>query len=243
MSDKVTTYGSLVDARKRCRQCCAIGLTNPASIQDGKFDSEEIGPWTQWNGDTNARLLVVGQEWGDVASFERQRGRDTASPTNQMLRELLASVGLPVNQAPTPAGASGVFLTNAALCLKLGGAQAPVQGEWFENCGRSFLRAQVEIVRPAVVVTLGDRAYRAMRQAFDLPRAGFRRAVNLRAAIPLPTGGFLVPVYHCGQRILNTHRKRAAQFEDWQLVQQLLASAGDAKLETLADHAAISRYP
>ncbi|MEO6062158.1 MAG: uracil-DNA glycosylase family protein [Thermoflexales bacterium] len=228
MPSKASKYIALVSARKVCTECHSSGLTNPACVRNGALDSGEIGPWTRWNGDLNARLVVVGQEWGDIASFERQGGIDTPSPTNEMLRELLASVGVSILRAPGCAQSSGVFLTNAALCLKIGGAQAPVKQEWFDNCGASFLRAQIELVQPRVVVTLGERAYRAVRDAFALPNASFHRAANRGHPMSLPISSLLVPVYHCGQRILNTHRKREAQFQDWLLVKALLASSPDA---------------
>ena len=227
MESKAVQYRELVADRQACQRCHSIGLTNPASVQRGEFDGEEVGPWTRWNGDLNARIVVIGQEWGDVASFERQRGLDTPSPTNRMLRELLASVGVAIAEAPRRSSSGGVFLTNAALCLKIGGAQAEVKAQWFDNCAQAFLRTQVELVRPKVVVTLGQRAYVAMRQAFALPKTSFRRAANLGQSIPLPFGGSLVPVYHCGQRILNTHRPPAAQFKDSQLVGRML-NMGDA---------------
>jgi len=188
---------------------------------DGAFDSEEIGPWTCWNGDLDARILIVGQEWGDVVAFEKQQGRDSPLGTNRMLRELLASVGVDSAPAPHRVRNSGVYLTNAALCLKFGGVQAQVKDEWFKNCGVAFLRAQVEIVDPRVVVALGQQAYQALCYAFGIPRIGFRQAVNCREPITLPTGASMVPVYHCGQRILNTHRSREEQFEDWKLVKSV----------------------
>jgi uracil-DNA glycosylase len=142
-----------------------------------------------------------------------------------MLCELLKFAGVPVAPAPTSLSKSGVFLTNAALCLKVGGAQAEVKKQWFLNCGLAFLRAQVQLVQPTVVVSLGEQAYLALRHAFALPRHSFRRAANRREPIPLPTtNALLVPVYHCGQRILHGHRKRPQQFEDWALVKSLLSA-------------------
>lgn len=227
-TSKQSQYVALVEDRKKCNLCHSTGLTNPATIQVGALDSGEVGPWSRWNGDLNAQLLVVGQEWGDIASFERQKGLDVPSPTNDMLRDLLGFVGLPVERAPTDITASRVFLTNAALCLKVGGAQAAVKKEWFQNCGKAFLRAQIEIIRPQITVTLGEQAYRAIRDAFSLPKVSFRRAANSHQPIRLPVGGWLVPVYHCGQRILNTHRKRDAQFQDWLVVKNLLEGSGSA---------------
>jgi uracil-DNA glycosylase family 4 len=223
MNAKLADYANLVAERKGCDKCSPSGLTNPARVLCGDLDSEHVGPWSIWNGDLDARLVVVGQEWGDIASFVRQRGVDTKSPTNEMLRELLAYAGTPVPPLPSSNSSSGVFLTNAALCLKVGGAQAEVKKEWFQNCGTQFLRRQIELIEPLVVVSLGEHSYMALRHAFNLPRASFRTAANKKTSIHLSGKTHLVPVYHCGQRILNTHRKRDAQFEDWKLVKQLLA--------------------
>ncbi len=139
--------------------------------------------------------------------------------------DLLASTGVAIQPAPRGGAHTGVFLTNAALCLKRGGAAAKVNRQWFANCATVFLRSQINLVKPQVVVTLGEQAYRAVRLAFDLPRVSFRRAARRQLSIPLTSEIQLVPVYHCGQRILNTHRPPAQQFEDWRLVGSILNGA------------------
>ena len=40
--------------------------------------------------------------------------------------------------------------------------------------------------------------------------------------LPLPNGSRLLAVYHCGQRILNTHRRFEQQQRDWQRVAKAL---------------------
>jgi len=44
MLSKQTQYAALVAARKACERCAASGLTHPARVQGGEFDSKEIGP-------------------------------------------------------------------------------------------------------------------------------------------------------------------------------------------------------
>lgn len=217
---KELRYQKLVGDRKKCTDCVGLGLTNPATVRDSKFDSNEIGPWTRWNGDLNARILVIGQDWGGVDSFEEQRGHDQKSPTNDLLLNLLASVGIDIRSAPKGGSNTGVFLTNAALCLKNDGTSAPVNPKWFKNCSK-FLLAQIELVRPRVVVALGEQAYRGVCEAFTLPQVRFGDAVRCRNPIPLQDGTHLVPVYHCGLKGLRS-RKRSEQFADWGLVEALL---------------------
>jgi DNA polymerase len=201
---KRTEYQALVTARKACQRCA--GLENPATIAEGRYDSEEIGPWTLWQGDLEARLMVVGQDWGDTAYFLRHRGQEASrNPTNERLAALLDAIGLPIGSPAAPRPAAGVFLTNACLCLKRGGLQGAVQAEWFRHCA-SFLRGQIELVGPAVVVALGRWAYESVLRGFGLRAGPFRRAVETAEGVRLPSGAEVLPVYHCGARILNTHR-------------------------------------
>jgi uracil-DNA glycosylase family 4 len=199
-------------------------LVNPSSPTLSRWDSDQIGPWTRWLGDLEARVMVVGQDWGSRTLFRKQRGIDIASnATNTRLAELLALVGVSVSNAGAATNASGVFLTNAVLCLKDGNSQSTVAAEWFARCGQSFLRPQIELVRPRVVVTLGRMAYESVMASFALPIRSLREAVE-SPGVQLPTGSTCVPVYHCGRRVRNTHRSDREQERDWQRVAEALAS-------------------
>ena len=217
---KLAAYRALVEERKTCTRCMSLGLTNPATAELCHLDSDQIGPWTRWQGDLDADLMVVGQDWGDVAGFILQSGVDNDSRTNRLIRELLAYVGIKVIAPPARSSKSKVFLTNAVLCLKHGDCQSPVSRHWYKNCGPNFLRPQIEIVRPKVVVAMGEWSYRTIMHAFGLSPVRFREAVGSADPIELFTGTVLVPVYHCSPRILNSHRKRDAQFMDWVRVQR-----------------------
>jgi len=215
----------LVTARKDCTRCTSNDFQNPSGPTLRRWDSAHIGPWTRWLGDLDAQLMVIGQEWGDTKAFKKQKGLDLASSaTNRRLRELLLHIGIAVPDVSEGWESTGVFLTNAALCLKRGGCQAPVRSEWFTNCGGSFLRPQIELVAPRAVVTLGERAYGAVTDAFNIPREKFRDAVD-GPPLTLPNGSTLVPVYHCGARIRNTHRRDPAQLADWLRVRTVLDSS------------------
>ena len=73
-------------------------------------------------------------------------------------------------------------------------------------------------MNPAVVVGLGQRAFEAVLTAFALPIPVFRQAVASPRGASLPNGAWLLAVYHCGKRILNTLRPEAAQLEDWRRI-------------------------
>ena len=89
---KESLYREIVLARKSCHLC--PGLQNPADVENGRFDCDEIGAWTRWQGNLDADLMVVGQDWGDVESFIRFRGIDPMNGrTNKLLMHLLSTIG------------------------------------------------------------------------------------------------------------------------------------------------------
>lgn len=217
---KQLDYRALVEDRKRCTLCA--DLVNPSAYKAGCFGSAHVGPWSLWQGNIDAAVVVVGQDWGDTRYFDANRGREaTGNPTNNTLRKLLASVGVAVEDPSNLGQRQVAFFTNAILCLKTGGLQGQVRPEWFTNCS-VFLRRQVETIAPKVVVTLGEQAFRALGKAFQLKLGPFKAAVESQSGILLPIGSQLVPVYHCGARILNTHRPLAKQLMDWQRVGRAL---------------------
>lgn len=209
-------YRQLVSERKVCAAC--VGLRNPSSVDGGIFDSAEIGPWTNWQGKLDATLMVVGQDYSDVEYFRRQRGtEDPRNPTNINLIELLKSVGVDVGPPRRGVGRDEAFFTNAILCLKTGGMQGKVDPAWFRECGQRFLRRQIDLVRPRVVVGLGERAHNAVLTAFGLPPQSIRSAV-VDPGIKLSATTTAIGVYHCGARVVNISRPLKQQIEDWKRI-------------------------
>jgi DNA polymerase len=221
-------YSALVAKRKNCQLC--EGLCNPSRVDGGVYDSDEIGPWSRWEGNLDASVVVVGQDWGDVGYFRTHQGLEgPKNPTNTNLVKLLREIGLKIAEPPGEATDDPLFLTNAILCLKTeGGLQGQVQRKWFENCGENFLRPLLEIISPKVVVALGERAFTAVintfRPIFKMP-SRFRDAVDgigRAGGLQITTDTRLFPVYHCGARIMNTHRRLGEQKADWGVIADFL---------------------
>jgi uracil-DNA glycosylase len=219
---KEARYDKLVEARKVCHEC--VGLTNPSECEGGAFDCDAIGEWSRWQGNLSAPLMIVGQDWGDVQWFVREKGHSTDwSRTNRTLLELLASIGFNL-KLPSETRDGILFFTNAVLCLKRGGAQAPVRPQWFRNCGRLFLRPTIELVQPKAVVCVGEKAYRAVLGAWEIKPRKFIDAVTSKDPVVLsPLGPAVFSVYHCSARTQNTNRNIVAQREDWKRIGEFLS--------------------
>jgi DNA polymerase len=222
MPNREQAYQRLVAARRTCNVC--RGLANPAAIDGGRYDGDAIGPWSAWQGNLDAQLMVVGQDYSDVAYFTRNGGvENPRNRTNLNLVTLLASVGIRIGSPGTREGRGTAFFTNAILCLKTGGMQASVSPDWFAQCGHRFLRAQIDLVRPRVVVGLGERAHNAVRRTYGLAPLHIRDAVTMPGD-RLPNGVMSIGVYHCGARVVNAARRLEQQVVDWQRVAAALGS-------------------
>lgn len=211
------TYSALICKRKRCVRCS--GLANPSQVDHGCWDSSEIGPWTRWQGDLDADLMVVGQDWGDVNYFRTWRGKDQPSgnTTNENLRKLLSSIGFEIGTPGAPAAGCGVFLTNLILCLKDDGLQAPIDDSWLTNCARLYFVRLVEIIQPRAIAILGLRPSLAALRCFGikLPTSTSLSALMQRGPFANRDGTTLFPVYHCGARGVNMNRPLEHQMRDW----------------------------
>lgn len=213
---KQKKYFELVERRKQCELC--KDLINPSKY--GCLDSNQMGPWSRWQGNLDAKLMLIGQDWGSVEYFEKWRGLDQpqGNPTNDNLIRLLFSIGIGINNPGTDQTGE-VFFTNAVLCLKEGNLQSPIKPEWVRNCGERFLKPLIEVVHPKVVVALGEKAFKAIVKGYNLQTKWSRyRELVETGGIALQEGISLFPVYHCGARIINTHRNMRTQLEDWRRI-------------------------
>ena len=220
MEVKSKLYNALVNERKRCHIC--DGLRNPSEKDLKQFDSDEIGPWSRLHGDLSAKLMIVGQDWGGVPYFLNNHGLDKLNnPTMKNLEKLLHSIGFNVSLTHYTNTSDGLFLTNAILCLKDGGLQAPVESTWFSNC-QKFLHQLIEIVSPVVVVGLGERAFIQTAKSFNIIPQPLKKAILDRQGLLLENGTKLFAAYHCGRRTINKNRSFDKQLTDWKRIERVL---------------------
>lgn len=225
-SDKSISYAKFVYARKVCKAC--HNIMNPSEVYSNGIclDSGEIGPWSQWQNSLDAKILLVGQDWGDLKGFIQQGGRETEnSETNRNLIKLFSSIGINIKGPTSDGEHKDLFFTNAVLCLKDGGAQAETDKSWFRNCGKLFLRPLIELIEPEVVIALGEKAYRATIEAYyrPIPRySKYSEVVDRLGEIQLNSKSRLFAVYHPSRRIINTYRPMDMQIKDWIKIKRYL---------------------
>ena len=116
----------------------------------------------------------------------------------------------------------GIFFTNAALCnprTMSGANRAPTRLE-VANCS-DFLRRQIEIIDPRVVVTLGAVSLAALKSI------EYHELILKEAAgkIFKWQERLLVPLYHPSPQVLASHRREAAQLADYMALKRAMSRA------------------
>ena len=154
------------------------------------------------NGSLRPRVLFLAEAPGRNGA-DRTRIPFSGDKSGENFEALLSSIGLTRDE---------IFITNSVLCSprKASGANdKPTLGE-LRNCS-DFLRRQVELLDPPIVVTLGAVALAAIKRIEPHPFL-----LQEHAAQILPWHGRkLIPLYHPSPQVLITSRSLAAQMEDY----------------------------
>jgi hypothetical protein len=165
-------WGELVAARKACRICVERSPGRIRSCAEFDYDPDVVSHWEQWLGHRTPKLLLVGQDFGNVDYFVRHRGHDEPhNPTNDNLQRLLAAAGIRAKDPPEADPEAPVFATNSILCLKEGRMNGSILASWVDSCAEAHLRPLVRYLQPPIVVGMGAHAWRAVRRVFALDHA------------------------------------------------------------------------
>ena len=164
------------------------------------------------NGCVGASVMFVGEAPGRQGG-DRTRVPFSGDQSGRNFSRYLASIGLAREET---------FITNSALCnprSATGANRKPTRAE-VSNCS-DFLRRQVEVVGPRVVVTLGAVALAALRAVEYHP---FTLKENV-GQVHTWRGRLLVPLYHPSPQVLASHRRESQQLEDYRSVARALGLA------------------
>ena len=152
-------------------------------------------------GDPEARLMLVGEAPG---RNEDLQGEPFVGAAGQLLDELMAGIGITRSEA---------YIANVLKCRPPGNRD-PQQDE-IDAC-KGYLREQIRMIHPEVVVTLGNFATKLL-----VPTdVGITRMRGQR--IEWWLGATLVPTYHPAAALRGRPRVREEMEEDFALVRTVL---------------------
>lgn len=162
------------------------------------------------NGAITSRVMLIGEAPGRQGA-DRTRIPFSGDQSGKNLDRFLASIKLSREK---------IFITSAALCNPRGPTGANRKPSLLElgNCS-GFLRRQIELVNPRVIVTLGAVALEALRR-IEYHELSLKDAVG---TLQEWNGRLLVPVYHPSPQVLASHRREVSQLKDYRAIQRALA--------------------
>jgi uracil-DNA glycosylase len=218
-------YGALVAARKSCRICVERSPGKLRSCAEFDFDPNVVSHWEPWLGHKRPKLLAVGQDFGNIDYFVRNRGHDDPNnKTNDNLRKLLVEAGFSVTDPPQLDRTTPVFLTNSILCIKEGAMNAAIRSSWVSTCAEQHLRPLVRYLKPPVVVGMGQCGWRAVRRIFALADAPERISHAAGSSWTAADQTCVFAVGHPGPLgVIN--RRWPQQLADWRRIGEAVSAA------------------
>lgn len=153
-------------------------------------------------GDTQARWLVVGEAPGENEDLQ---GEPFVGQAGQLLDNMLKAVGL--NRGGT--GAQGVYIANVLKCRPP--ANRNPQPEEVAKC-EPYLRRQVELLQPQIILALGRFAAQSLLQA-TVPDIATLPLGKLRGQVHQYNGVPVIVSYHPAY-LLRTPQDKARAWAD-----------------------------
>lgn len=156
-------------------------------------------------GDPGARLMLVGEAPG---KNEDLQGEPFVGAAGRLLDELLGEIGVTRAEA---------YIANVLKCRPPGNRDP--QPDEIDSC-KGYLRSQIRMIHPEVVVTLGNFATKLL-----VPTdVGITRMRGREIRWWL--GATLIPTFHPAAALRGRPRVKEQMQEDFRLVQQVLERPG-----------------
>lgn len=165
-------------------------------------------------GDFGADLMFVGEAPGRNEDIQ---GEPFVGAAGKLLDELLAEIGISREE---------VYIANVLKCRPPGNRDP--RSDEIDSC-KGYLREQIRMISPRVVVTLGNFATKLLLRT----ETGITRLRGQRFNWWL--GATLVPTFHPAAALRGRPRVREQMREDFETVHQILSeppTSGDEHPET-----------
>jgi uracil-DNA glycosylase family 4 len=192
---KRKTFIELAAKAQACQLCPAM--------------TERTAVLSELNGSLKPKVMFVAEAPGRQGA-DRTRIPFSGDRSGANFRVLLESIGLERKD---------IFITNAVMCSPrsaTGANRKPHRSE-INNCS-SFLKRQLELLDPQVLVTIGGVALEALK-AIEYHEFILKEDV---AKILNWNGRKLVPLYHPSPQVVISVRRLPQQLEDFQVLKTAL---------------------
>lgn len=221
--DKTSQYEKLVIKRKSFT-FLDKELTNPSKTI---FDINEIEPWAQWQNNLDAKILLIGQEYCDLDTYNNVQAKverfpnKYEYPANKNLNEYFKILEYDIGHPLVPNKNNPIFFTNAVMGLKTPPMSANFKISWLKESRNEFLIPLINIIKPQIIITVGSMAIKTIGAIYNFKVNSLAQMVA-NSPICLPEKNIMIfPVFHTGGLGLS-NRKKELQIEDWKNIKKHL---------------------
>lgn len=206
-----------------CRQCPRLVEWREQVAREKRKAYQHANYWGRpvpGFGDPAARVLVVGLAPG--AHGSNRTGRMfTGDSSGNFLYPALHRAGFasqPHSRTREDAlTLTDLFITAAVRCAPPGNKPTPQE----LNTCQPYLTQEIALLRPKVIVCLGQIAFERVLRILQEPRQG--KKFGHRVVYPLQGGAWLIGSYHPSQQNTLTGKLTAQMFDEiWQTARRLL---------------------
>ena len=170
---------------------------------------ERTAVLSELNGSLKPKIFFIAEAPGRQGA-DRTRIPFSGDKSGENFRVLLESIGLERKD---------IFITNAVMCsprAATGANRKPARSE-IKNCS-SFLKRQIELLAPKILVTIGSVALEALK-AIEHHEFTLK---NNAANILNWNNRTLVPLYHPSPQVIASHRRMPQQLKDFAVLAALI---------------------
>ncbi len=175
--NKKEAFTKLAKDVSRCHICEQMH-TKPHCINSEFLENDDHGLdtdmpyvnlWNLWQGNLDADIMVIGQDFGqkedDDSFVTAWRSGTYKNPTDCGLRHLFkTALHIDIDHKDTP-----LFFTNAANCYRKQRTSGGMHGGWLPVCVNKFMARLIRIIRPKIIIVLGQAAFEAMLCVDEMP--------------------------------------------------------------------------
>lgn len=205
---KSDEFKSLVTDLGKCDKCLYLNDKSLINFYSSDMALSIPSIWTDWLNHLDADVMIIGQDWGPYKDMELLYKRyvngekwidlinEEKSLTKKNLFKLLKMTNKEMDE-------SKIFITNAIMCARSG---TNYRGDninlKYSTCACSnYLKRQIDIVDPKVIVTLGYYPLLALSNIFGFTvESNLTKTIEKNPVIKVDNY-IIVPAFHPAAQI------------------------------------------
>ncbi len=185
--NKIEKFNSLLKEMSICNKCINLKKNGGMDCSliniytDVEFSKNIPSIWTDCFNRLNSKIMIIGQDWGPFQDIKKLHDSYVKNQTednwnfliNQeksMTKRMLTKYLIESSKKNNEKILNKIFITNAIMCARQGNNYRENNIKLKEctmNC-RDYLKMQIDIVEPKIILTLGYYPLYSLAQIYNL---------------------------------------------------------------------------